>query len=213
MGLKVFYTAGMRKFYLLSGLLFCLSLNSYSQSTTNVGFKGGLSLGMLEISSFSSGSIEAERKFRLSVYAGFLVEYSLEGISEDLYAQLELQYVNSGAVAKATADVPETTTHLSQLTLPFVVKYRIVRPVLITAGIYWGLLLKVEQEAENETASDVTEDFKPSIWPAYRRRGAPRGEFLSGSPIQLRPARHYGSGENQQPRQLFQSIPSAGGGV
>ena len=150
----------MRKFYLLSGLLFCLSLNSYSQSTTNVGFKGGLSLGNAEISSFSSGSIEAETEFRPSVYAGFLVEYSLEGISEDLYAQLELQYVNSGAVAKATADVPETTTHLSQLTLPFVVKYRIVRPVLITAGIYWGLLLKVEQEAENGTASDVTEDFE-----------------------------------------------------
>ena len=147
----------MKKKYLLALLLF-LPILTHSQSTATYGFKGGLSFGNAEAKDFNLDNIELDTKFRTSLYLGAFVEYSLENISENLYTQLELQYVSSGAKIGGASTVQEIK--LSQLNLPFVLKYRVAEPFTLTAGIYWGLLLQVEEESSEGETLDAKEDFE-----------------------------------------------------
>ena len=96
---------------------------------------------------------------RADFYAGIFLEYSLENISEDLYGQIELQYVRGGFKADA-AESLSFSNKLSQLNAPFTFKYRIFDPLLITAGVYWGLVLQVTEEDEQGNGLDSTESFK-----------------------------------------------------
>ena len=147
----------MKKEYLLALLLF-LPVLGFCQSTATYGFKGGLSFGNAEAKDFNLDNIELDTKFRTSLYLGAFVEYSLENISENLYTQLELQYVSSGDKIGGASTVQEIK--LSQLNLPFVLKYRVAEPVIITAGIYWGLLLQAEEESSEGKNVDAKEDFE-----------------------------------------------------
>src|SRR5690606_1933714 len=95
-----------------------------------------------------------------SLYLGAYVEYPLENLSENLFTQLELQYVNSGSKIEASQAGTESLTRIGQLNLPFLLKYRVAEPFIITAGIYWGLVLNVEEEEIDGNGVDSTEDFE-----------------------------------------------------
>lgn len=151
----------MKKENILAALIFCLFyFHASSQSTASYGFKVGLSFGNSEAKDFTQGYVELDSKFRTSFYLGAYVEYPLENLSENLFTQLELQYVNSGSKIEASQAGPESLTRIGQLNLPFLLKYRVAEPFIITAGIYWGLVLNVEEEEIDGNGVDSTEDFE-----------------------------------------------------
>lgn len=149
----------MKKNQAWSFVLLCVFWASgFAQSDTHFGFKGGLNLGNAEVKPYVAGMTrELDSESRSSLYAGAFIEYSLEGISPNLYGQLGLQYVSSGYKLEGSSP---GNTRLDQLNLPFVFKYRLLGPLLITAGVYWGLILQVRKEDGTEEMSSITDDFK-----------------------------------------------------
>ena len=146
-------------------MLLCLiwseaSGQSYGRSDREFGVKAGLNLANPSLMTWApSGSVVPDASSRADFYAGIFLEYSLENISEDLYGQIELQYVRGGFKADA-AESLSFSNKLSQLNAPFTFKYRIFDPLLITAGVYWGLVLQVTEEDEQGNGLDSTESFK-----------------------------------------------------
>lgn len=156
----------MRTQTLWVGLLLCLIWSQgfgqrYGQSDREFGLKGGLNLADPTVMTWAvTGSVAPETRTRASVYFGIFLEYSLENISEDLYGQLELQYVSGGFRAEEGNNASEFSNRLSQLNAPFIFKYRVFDPLLVTAGVYWGLVLQVEEEDREGQRLDSTDKFK-----------------------------------------------------
>ena len=151
--------------YTLWALLLCLTCSQgfgqRYQSDREFGLKGGLTLANPSVKTWAvTGSVVPETQSRASVYAGIFLEYSLGNISENLYGQIELQYVSGGFMADGSKEAREFSNKLSQLNAPFIFKYQVVEPLLITAGVYWGLVLKVEEEDGDGKRLDSTEKFK-----------------------------------------------------
>ncbi|MCB0634525.1 MAG: porin family protein [Saprospiraceae bacterium] len=132
------------KFYLMKStivLLFTagvMSMSGYAQ--TFLGLKGGLTASRITYQ-FDAGEPYLEYQPRLAPHVGLMAEFRL---SDRLYFQPELLYVEKGSRGKALSSIesPHFTERFQSLVLPLLLSARLGERLSLTAGPEFEYLIR-----------------------------------------------------------------------
>lgn len=112
------------------------------------GVKGGLNVATVEFTDTDEDVITIPDN-RTSFYAGGLVEFPL---ADKFYGQVEALYVSNGAKEK------KNQMMISQINVPFMVKYNVVNGLNVVGGGYLGGVLSIKNKIGNRISKQDAED-------------------------------------------------------
>jgi hypothetical protein len=146
--------------------------------------------------------VPVETNWRPGVVAGFLVQLS---VSKKLALQQE--YLFSQLGGEIAAGGPRYT--LRYLSLPLLLKYRVLPHLVLVAGPQADLLIQAKQKL-NGLETDITHDTEERSVGATAGLEVPVGRYVSLSARYLQGLNHIGIGQRSAVQEFkFQSVQAA----
>ncbi|MEJ8597848.1 PorT family protein [Riemerella anatipestifer] len=130
-----------------SALVVMATTLGFSQEV-KFGLKGGANLATVKFTDTDENATYVP-DYRTSFYAGGLVEFPL---GDKFYGQVEALYVSNGAKQDKAQII------ISQINVPFMVKYNVVDGLNVVGGGYLGGILSNKNKIGNRISEDNAED-------------------------------------------------------
>ncbi|SDE62164.1 porin family protein [Riemerella columbipharyngis] len=146
---------------------------------TTFGFSQNVRFGIKAGVNFSTarfhGDVTEGISGRTGFYAGALAEFPLSAASDNLFGQIELNYVQNGAKQSLSSyeRIPNTyqtirtiengEVRIHQLNVPILLKYQIVEGLMFNGGGYLGFILDVESRINRGSWEKMDSKVKPDV--------------------------------------------------